>query len=45
MALALKQFAMHLKFLEIPLIYGIVTVPWCIVYEGGLLLLSGFNME
>jgi hypothetical protein len=45
MLLALNQFPMRLNFSEIPVTYGIRTVPWYIVSEERLLLLDGFIME
>jgi hypothetical protein len=44
MVLRLEQFPMRLNFSEIPLTYGIMTVPWYIVSEKWLLL-SGYIME
>jgi hypothetical protein len=41
--LTLKWFPMRLNFSEIPLTYGIMTVPWYIILEGGQLLLDGFH--
>jgi hypothetical protein len=43
--LTLKWFPMHLNFSEIPLTYGILTMPWYIVCEEGRLLLCDFIME
>jgi hypothetical protein len=42
MVLTLEWFSMHLNFLEIPLTYGTMTVPWYIVSEQGWLILNGF---
>jgi hypothetical protein len=41
----LKWFSMCLKFSEIFLIYGKMTVPWYIVPEEGRFPLNGFIME
>jgi hypothetical protein len=45
LVVTLKLFPMRPNFWEIPLTYGIVTVPEYILSEEGWLLLDGFIME
>jgi hypothetical protein len=35
MVLTLKRFPVHLSVSEVPLTYGIMTVPWYVVSEEG----------